>query len=274
MTNSISLSTNKWQTSPEIEKAQKQLVTAFTTAPVLQHFDPEEPAIVETDASDFALGGILSQHYEGRLHPIAFHSRKFTEAEINYDTADKELLAIVDCFKRWRRYLEGARHKVQVISDHQNLELFQTTKLLNRRQARWAQELAGYDFKIYFRPGRQNGKADYLSHRPEHWLEKRGDRKPEMILKPDNFSEEQTEYIIPMVHKERICAIPPIQWRKDFLEEVRSATQLDEQYKSGLRSLSANPGDSDYIKPSENLTMEDGFISILFSAAFVTLAWA
>ena len=118
MTNSTSLNANNWQTSPEIEKAQKQLVEAFTTAPVLRHFNPKTPAIVETDASNFALGGILSQHYEGRLNPITFHSRKFTEAEINYDTADKELLAIVDCFKRWRRYLEVAKHQVQVISDH------------------------------------------------------------------------------------------------------------------------------------------------------------
>ena len=101
MTNSTSLNANNWQTSPKIEKGQKQLDEAFTTAPVLRHFDPETPAIVETDTFDFALGGILSQHYVGRLHPIAFHPRKFTEAEINYDTADKELLAIVDCFKRW-----------------------------------------------------------------------------------------------------------------------------------------------------------------------------
>ena len=114
MTNSTFLEKHEWQSTPEIEhwQAQKQLVHAFTTAPVLQHFDPEEPAIVETDASDFALGGILSQKHEGRLYPIAFHSRKFTKAEINYDTADKELLAIVDCFKRWRRYLEGAKHQV------------------------------------------------------------------------------------------------------------------------------------------------------------------
>ena len=60
MTNSTSLSGNDLQPTPEIEKAQKQLVPAFTTAPVLRHFDPETPAIVETDASDFALGGILS----------------------------------------------------------------------------------------------------------------------------------------------------------------------------------------------------------------------
>ena len=100
MTYSTSLEKHEWQSTLEIELAQKQLVQAFTTAPVVRHFDPEEPAIVETDASDFALGGILSQKYEGRLYPIAFHSRNFTQAEINYDTADKELLAIVDCFKR------------------------------------------------------------------------------------------------------------------------------------------------------------------------------
>ena len=133
MTNCTSLEKYEWQSTSEIEQAQKQLVQAFTTAPVLRHFDPEEPVILETDASDFALGGILSQKYKRRLHPIAFHSRKFTEAEINYDTADKALLIIVDCFKRWRRYHEGAKHQVQVISDHQNLELFQITKVLNWR---------------------------------------------------------------------------------------------------------------------------------------------
>ena len=102
MTNSTSLAKQDRQSTPEIQQAQTQLVQAFTTAPVLRHFDPEEPAIVETNACDFALGGILSQKHNGRLHPIAFHSRKFTEAEINYNTVDKELLAIVDCFKRWR----------------------------------------------------------------------------------------------------------------------------------------------------------------------------
>ena len=65
ITNSTSLEAKDWQTSAEIKEAQKQLVTAFTTAPVLRHFDPAETAIVETNACDFALGGILSQCYEG-----------------------------------------------------------------------------------------------------------------------------------------------------------------------------------------------------------------
>jgi hypothetical protein len=71
-------------------------------------------------------------------------------AEINYEIHDKELLAIVDTFKHWRRYCEGAIHQVQEFSDHQNLEYFTTTKVLNHRQARWMRELTGIDFKIYY----------------------------------------------------------------------------------------------------------------------------
>ena len=98
----------------------------FATAPILKHFHPEIAVTVETDASDFALGRILSERYDQRLHPVEFHSPKFTPAEINYDIHDKELLAIVDCFKMWRRYLEIAPHQVQIISDHNNLELLTT----------------------------------------------------------------------------------------------------------------------------------------------------
>lgn len=116
LTRSTALTPAEWQSTPEIQAAQKQLVDLFTTAPVLKHFDPELQAIVETDASDFVLGAILSQRHGGTLHPCAFHSRKFTSAEVNYDTANKGLLAIVDSFKRWRRYLEGAKYQVMVIT--------------------------------------------------------------------------------------------------------------------------------------------------------------
>ena len=188
LTNSTQIEARLWKPSRQIHQAQEALKEMFTKAPILRHFDPDIPAIVETDASDFALGGILSQSHEKRLHPIAFHSRKFSPAEINYDIHDKELLAIVDCFKKWRRYLEGALHQVQIITDHNNLELFATTKVLNRRQARWAQELAGYDFKIYFRPGKKNGKADYLSRRPEHRPKEGEDGKQVTVLQEKHFA--------------------------------------------------------------------------------------
>jgi len=67
---------------------------------MIRHFDPDIPAIIETDASKFATGAILSQKHEKRLHPVAFHSKKMTPTEINYDVHDKEMLAIVQAFER------------------------------------------------------------------------------------------------------------------------------------------------------------------------------
>jgi hypothetical protein len=72
---------------------------AFTSTPILIHPDPANPFTVETDASDFALGTILSQFgIDGLLHPVVFYSRKLTSAEINYQVDDKELLAIITTF--------------------------------------------------------------------------------------------------------------------------------------------------------------------------------
>ena len=156
-----------------------------------------------------------------------------------------------------------------VITDHNNLELFQTTKVLNRRQDRGAQELAGCDFKIFFRPGRQNIKADYLGRRLEYRREKGEDREPENILKESSISRESLPVISEageglqfVVSPARVCSIPPIRWNEEFLQQVQDAASQDEQYQAGLRSLSATPGSSDYIKPSEHLTVEKNTLSI------------
>jgi hypothetical protein len=122
---------------------------AFTSTPILIHHDPAKPFIVETNVSDFALGAILSQFgIDGLLHPIAFYSRKLTSVEINYQVYDKELLAIITTFEQWRPYLVGAQHRVQVLTDHNNLLYFTTTRTLNRRQARWSIFLANFDFEV------------------------------------------------------------------------------------------------------------------------------
>jgi len=86
--------TKQWTWNDEAEAAFEGLKQSFTTAPILAHFDAQKPVIIETDASDFAIGAVLSQRdEEGRLHPVAFHSRKFQPAEINYEIHDKELQA-------------------------------------------------------------------------------------------------------------------------------------------------------------------------------------
>jgi hypothetical protein len=151
-----------WCRSGLSEKAFEVLKQRFTTAPVLWHYDPILPIIVETDASDFVIRAVLSQK-EDRVQPVAFYSTNLIATELNYDIDDKKILAIVSSLKEWRRYLEGAKHSILVFSDHKNLEYFTTTKVLNHHQARWAQELASYDFKIVYHPGNLNGKLDALS---------------------------------------------------------------------------------------------------------------
>jgi len=123
----------EWVRNRDAEAAFLELKRRFTMAPMLAHFDSIKPIIIETDTLDFAIGAVLSQRDdENHLHPVAFYSRKFQPVEINYEIHDKELLVVVDAFKHWRRYCEGAAHQVEVWSDHQNLEYFTTTKVLNR----------------------------------------------------------------------------------------------------------------------------------------------
>ncbi|KAG9590724.1 hypothetical protein KCU77_g7839, partial [Aureobasidium melanogenum] len=137
-------------------EAVETLKKAFTSDTILRHFDPDRETIVETDASDFVSGGILSQYdNEGILRPVAFFSRKHNPAECNYEIYDKELMAIVRAFETWRPELEGSSSLVKVITDHKNLEYFTTTKQLSQRQARWSEFLSRFDFKIIYRPGKQ-----------------------------------------------------------------------------------------------------------------------
>ena len=84
-------------------------------------------------------------------------------AETRYETHDGELLAIVEAFKTWRHYLEGCKHEVLVLTDHNNLRRFMDTKSLSSRQVRWAQELSRYYFQIDYRQGKANTAADALS---------------------------------------------------------------------------------------------------------------
>jgi hypothetical protein len=125
-----SLTTLTWKDKPFSWNPTAQAIfdtlkMAFTSAPILIHLDPTKPFIVETDASDFALGAILSQFgIDGLLHPVAFYSRKLTSAKINYQVYDKELLAIITAFEQWRPYLAGAPHRVKGIDRSQESPLF------------------------------------------------------------------------------------------------------------------------------------------------------
>ena len=162
---------------------------------------------------------------------MAFHSRKFQPADIDYEIHDKELLAIVDAFKHWRRYCEGAVHQVQVFSNHQNLEYFTMTKILNRQQARWAQKLAGIGFCIYYRPGSQNGKPDALSRQLEYRPEKGGGENQPIttVLNGNQIEERQARLFI--CSSTQLKSIPKRKWNSDFKEEVLKRAKEDADYQ-------------------------------------------
>lgn len=171
----------------EAQQSFARLKECFTKAPLLVHFEPHRKLMLETDASGAAIAATLSQLMDdGHWHPIAFHSRKMTGAEIHYETHDSELLAIVEGFRVFRHYLEGALD-IRVVSDHANLKGFmkQTPQHYSARQARWAMRLAPFDFSIEHRAGSKN-PADAPSRRPDYIKEaeelKRGSHPQEKLF--------------------------------------------------------------------------------------------
>ena len=115
------------------------------------------------DASDYALAAILLVFTtDGEILPVAFHSCSFNPTELNYDTHDKELLAIFEAFKHWRQYLEGSRTLIDMVAGHKNLDYFSTTKLLTHQQAHWSEYLSQFNF-ICLCPGKLEAKPDALT---------------------------------------------------------------------------------------------------------------
>ena len=151
--------------SAEAQGSFNKLKSLFTSTPIFRHFDPELPTTIHADSSGFAISGIMSQpDANGILHPIAFWSRKYIPIECNYDIHDREMLAIVKCFKH---YLKGSKYPVHIHSCHKNLEIFMSTKILNHHQARWAEFLSSYDFVLDHISGLKN-PADGLSRCPDY----------------------------------------------------------------------------------------------------------
>jgi len=167
-----------WNWTQQCQEAFEKLKRRFITTLILCHYHPERRKQIETDASNLAKAGILSQYEpDKRWHPLAFYNKCFLPAELNYDVHDKEIVVIVNCFQEWKHFLMGASEQIVVYTDHKNLESFNTTKLRNRRQARWAEILSEYNFKIIYRPGKRNGKTDTLSRLVDPELKWQGEKQ-------------------------------------------------------------------------------------------------
>ncbi|QRW20628.1 Retrotransposable element Tf2 protein [Rhizoctonia solani] len=185
-----------WTWEIQEEEAFRELKSLVTKSPVLIHSKPDQPYYLETNASGVAMGAILSQRGEdNRLHPIAYMSKSFSSAEANYDTHNKELLAIIKALEEWRIFLEATDKPVQVFTDHWNLEYWMQARTFNRRHARWRIFLSNFNFEIHYQPGKQSGKPDALSRRSDYVD---NPSEPEVMLPAEvfaNTSQEELEIV-------------------------------------------------------------------------------
>ena len=146
----------------------QQFITTFETCkkilinhPILQYPDFSRPFILTTDASNVALGAVLSQGQLGEDKPIAYASRTLNETEQKYSTIEKELFAIVWATKYFRPYLYG--RKFTIYTDHRPLQWLFSLKEPNSKLVRWRLKLEEYDYDIVNKKGKFNTNADALS---------------------------------------------------------------------------------------------------------------
>ncbi|TYK01597.1 reverse transcriptase [Cucumis melo var. makuwa] len=151
-----------WNWDPECQAAFDGLKQAMMEGPLLGIADVTKPFEVETDASNYALGGVLLQNG----HPITYESRKLNVAERRYTVSEKEMLAVVHCLRAWRQYLLGSSFVVK--TDNSATCHFFTQPKLTSKQARWQEFLAEFDFEFEHKKGSNNQAADALSRKQEH----------------------------------------------------------------------------------------------------------
>lgn len=156
----ISININYPEYIAAFEKCKHMLIAD----PILRYPDFTKPCVLTTDASNYALGAVLSQIHESKDHPIAFASRTLNKHEINYSTTEKEALAIIWAVEKFKPYLYGS--KLTLITDHKPL-IFIKNSNKNQKIIRWRLDLENYDYDVVYKTGRTNVVADALSRKSD-----------------------------------------------------------------------------------------------------------
>jgi transposase InsO family protein len=146
------------------QKVFDQLKTLLSQEPLMAFPDFKKKFILETDASNFAIGAVLSQEYEEGRRVIAYFSKTMTKHQINYSVTEKECLAVVKAVKHFRQYLY--QHEFDIYTDHQCLTWLKSMREPMGRLARWILELAEFKFNVYYHSGKTNVAADALLREP------------------------------------------------------------------------------------------------------------
>ena len=195
--------------------------------------DLDKEMRVEANASDFAMEGVLTMKCEDeRWRPVAYISKLLNETERNYEIHDKEMLAIIRCLEAWRHFLEGAKGRFEIWTDHKNLEYFMKAQKLNRRQARWSLYLSRFDFALKHVAGKSMGRADSLSRRVD-WAEGvERDNENQVMLKEEWLEIRAIEQLVERPEKEIVKRIKEV---RDKDKEVIKV--VEEMKKAGVKML-------------------------------------
>lgn len=247
---------NEFSITTEIETCFEKCKQILIRDPVLAHPDFGKEFLLTTDASDYAIGAVLSQGPMGKDKPIAYASRTLSKTEENYSTTEKEFLAMYWAVKHFRQYLWGRKFKL--ITDHQPLTY--SLSNTNRRIFRGKLELEEYDYELVYKPGRHNVVADALSRiKPEElnlneqeesgtesdldtihsadtsdhyyiWTTERPINvfKTQLIFKIDNLETDAYEQVFPKYHRHTII-------RKTYTEK-----EIVESFKNFLNPKGQN----------------------------------
>jgi hypothetical protein len=141
--------------------AFRTLKSALVSAPIIQPPDWSQPFEIMCDASDYAVGTILGQRKEGRVHAVYYAGKTLNEAQLNYTTTEKELLVVVFTFEKFRSYIVNS--KVIVYTDHAAIKYLFAKKDAKPRLIRWILLLQEFDVEICDKKGVENVVADHLS---------------------------------------------------------------------------------------------------------------
>ena len=263
LTDLTQLADGKWFSwGREQQAAFDELKRALTSAPVLAHPDPQRQWTVQTDASGYAIGAVLSQMQEdGTMRPVAYWSRKLNSAERNYSATERELMAIVKATEHWRVYLHGSPHPILLRSDHKPLVYLNGKAELGMRLSRWMEALCDLTFEIGYVKGKDNAAADALSRRSDHEAGAEAAEKSllKVRLTSITHSEHPGSWVLPSrwrvagewmdEPREALAAVqrtPASTERQlqveSLLDDVRAAVSKDEQYVILLRGEDSRDG--------------------------------
>ena len=229
----------KFDWGEEEEDSFQKLKEAITEAPLLVYPREGGGFVLDTDASDKAIGAVLSQVQDGKERVVAYGSFVLSTAQRNYCVTRRELLAIVVFTKHYRHYLLGNKFKVR--TDHNSLIWLMRFKNIEGQLARWIEELQNYDMELLYRAGRDHGNADGMSRLPD-MVElcrgyKAGVKIEELpcggcrfcVRMQDKWGkfEEEVDDVVPLAVRE--VGLEPGGWVENYTKEELRKVQLEDE---------------------------------------------